>query len=241
MDWPPAGERLLVAICTYNERDNVESLLPEIWLRAPSADILVVDDNSPDGTGTFVANWQKTEPRLKLLQRAGKLGLGTATLAALRFAVAEDYTWFINLDADFSHPPRYLPDLFALAPACDVAICSRYIPGGGVVGWPKTRRVMSWGINVYTRLFLRLTTRDCSGAFRCYRVETLKKIDFSRFLSKGYSVLEELLYRITLVGGRIAETPFVFEERRHGSSKINLKECWLALWIIFRLGIGWGR
>ncbi|MCY2964366.1 MAG: polyprenol monophosphomannose synthase [Planctomycetota bacterium] len=230
-------ERLLVTLCTYNERDNVAALLPEIWKGAPWADILVVDDNSPDGTSDFVREWSERDPRVHLLHRPGKLGLGTATLAALKYAVDHDYTWVLNLDADFSHPPRYIPDLLALAPACDVAIGSRYVEGGGVVGWPWKRHLMSQAINLYSRVLLRLSTRDCSGAFRCFRVASLKRVDFSRFLSRGYAVEEELLFRLKNVGARFAETPFVYEERRHGSSKISLREGMLALWIIFRLGL----
>lgn len=234
------SDRLLVTLCTYNERENVAALLPEIWKGAPHADILVVDDSSPDGTSPFVAEWSRRDPRVHLLQRPGKLGLGTATLAALKYATEHDYDWVLNMDADFSHPPRYIPDLLAIAPGCDVAIGSRYVPGGGIVGWPWKRHLMSRAINLYTRLLMRLSPRDCSGAFRCFRVETLRRVDFDRFLSRGYAVEEELLFRLKVVGARFAETPFVYEERRHGSSKISLREGLIALWIILRLGVTGG-
>ncbi|MFN7804443.1 MAG: polyprenol monophosphomannose synthase [Planctomycetaceae bacterium] len=234
-------ESLLVVLCTYNERENIESLLPEIWRVVPQAHILVVDDNSPDGTGTVVAEWMTREPRLRLLSRPGKLGLGTATLAALQFAVDHNYAWVANLDADFSHPPEILAAMLSQTPNHDVVLASRYVPGGGVDGWPWYRHIMSWAINFYARLLLRLPVRDCSGSFRVYRVALLQRIDLRRFLSRGYSVLEELLYQLRRQGARFCEVPYRYAERRHGQSKIRLTEGLRAGVIILRLALGWGR
>ncbi|MFM8285345.1 MAG: polyprenol monophosphomannose synthase [Planctomycetaceae bacterium] len=234
-----ASAEVLVTLCTYNERANLESLIPEIWRQAPEAHVLVVDDSSPDGTSAWIADWARREPRLRLLQRSGKQGLGTATLASLQYAIEHHYGWVLNLDADFSHPPQYIPDLLALRAHCDVAIASRYVPGGGVVGWPLRRHCMSRAINWYTRLLLGIPARDCSGAFRCMRVALLRQIDLGQFLSRGYAVQEELLYRLHRAGARLAETPFVYAQRRHGSSKINVGEGIVALRIIFRLAV-WG-
>lgn len=231
---------VLVTLCTYNERANLEALIPEIWRQAPELHVLVVDDSSPDGTSAWIADWARTEPRLRLLQRPGKQGLGTATLASLRYAIEQHYDWVLNLDADFSHPPEYIPALLALRPHCDVAIASRYVPGGGVIGWPLRRHLMSRAINWYTRLLLGIPARDCSGAFRCMRVALVAKIDLSGFLSRGYAVQEELLYRLQQAGARLAETPFVYAQRRHGSSKISLKEGLIALRIILRLAVRGG-
>jgi dolichol-phosphate mannosyltransferase len=233
------SSEVLVTLCTYNERANLEALIPEIWRQAPEAHVLVVDDSSPDGTSAWIADWARSEPRLNLLQRPGKQGLGTATLASLQYAIENHYAWVLNLDADFSHPPQYIPALLAQRPHCDVAIASRYVPGGGVVGWPIRRHFMSRAINWYTRLLLGIPARDCSGAFRCMRVAMLRQIDLGHFLSRGYAVQEELLYRLHSAGARLAETPFVYAERRHGSSKINLNEGLIALRIIFRLAV-WG-
>ena len=233
-------DSLLVALCTYNERENIEALLPEIWRVAPQAHILVVDDNSPDGTGTLVADWMTREPRLRLLSRPGKLGLGTATLAALQFAVDHRYEWVANLDADFSHPPRILADLLRQTPNHDVVLASRYVAGGGVDGWPWHRHVMSWAINLYARLLLRLPVRDCSGSFRVYRVALLRQLDLKKFLSTGYSVLEELLYHLRRRGARFCEVPYRYAERRYGQSKIRLSEGLRAGWIILRLALGLG-
>lgn len=229
--------RVLVTLCTYNERANLELLIPEMWKQAPDAHVLVVDDSSPDGTCAWLTGWMQSEPRLRLLQRPGKQGLGTATLASLQYAVAEGYDWVLNLDADFSHPPRYIPDLLALRPHCDVVIGSRYVSGGGVEGWPLRRHLMSRAINWYTRLLLGIPARDCSGAFRCMRVSLLARVDLTQFLSRGYAVQEELLFRLHRAGARLRETPFVYAQRRHGSSKISLKEGLIALRIILRLAL----
>ena len=227
--------RLLVTLCTYNERENLVALLPEIWNFAPEADVVVVDDNSPDGTGPLLDEWKTREPRLHVLHRPAKLGLGTATMAGLKFAVEQNYDFVCNLDADFSHNPRYLPDLLAAMETADVAIGSRYVSGGGIVGWSLKRHFMSRGINWYARLVLGLRTRDNSGAFRCYRVEKLKQLDFNRFLSRGYAIQEELLFRCRKIGCRFAEIPIIFEERRYGESKIRLSEGLSAGWLILRM------
>jgi dolichol-phosphate mannosyltransferase len=212
-------DSILVALCTYNERENIEALLPEIWRVVPQAHILVVDDNSPDGTGTLVADWMTREPRLKLLARPGKLGLGTATLAALQFAVDHHYAWVANLDADFSHPPQTLAALLNQTPDHDVVLASRYVPGGGVDGWPWYRHGMSWAINFFA---------------------LLRQIELRRFLSTGYSVLEELLYHFRRRGARFCEVPYRYAERRYGQSKIRLSEGLRAGLIILRLALGWG-
>jgi dolichol-phosphate mannosyltransferase len=233
-----SGEGLVVSLCTYNERDNLVELIPEIWRHVPEAHILVVDDNSPDGTGGLADEWAARDPRVHVIHRPGKLGLGTATLAALTFAVEKGYALAANLDADFSHHPKYLKELVACMEHADVAIGSRYVDGGGVVGWGVKRHLMSRAINAYARILLRLSTRDNSGAFRCYRVSRLAELDLTRFLSRGYAIQEELLYRLKRLGCRFAETPIVFEDRRYGSSKINVREGLVALWIIARLALG---
>ena len=229
------AERLLVSLCTYNERDNLVTLIPEIWRFVPRAEILIVDDNSPDGTGSLADEWAARDARVHVVHRPGKLGLGTATLAALSYAVQHDYTLVLNLDADFSHHPRFIPSILAALEAADVVIGSRYVVGGGAVGWGLRRHLMSRAINTYARVLLRLKTRDNSGAFRCYRVAKLRELEFDRFFARGYAIQEELLYRCRKIGCRFAEVPIVFEERRYGKSKINLAEAIAAGWIILRL------
>jgi dolichol-phosphate mannosyltransferase len=232
-----ATERLLVTLCTYNERENLGALIPEIWQYAPAADVLVIDDNSPDGTGLVADNWSARDKRIHVMHRPSKLGLGTATLAAFRHALENDYTLLLNLDADFSHHPRFIPPLLALMDVCDVAIGSRYVTGGRIVGWGWWRHVMSRCINFYARTLLRLSTRDCSGAFRCYRLNKLRGLDFDRFIARGFALQQEMLYRCRRIGCRLGETPIVFEDRRSGNSKINLRESLAAGWIILRLAL----
>ncbi len=229
--------RIAVTICTYNERENIRTLLPAIRQALPTADILVVDDNSPDGTAAEVEHIAKSDPQVHLLLRQHKAGLGAATLAGFAWVIERDFDYLINLDADWSHPPGVLPQLVQLMDAADVAIASRYIPGGGVQNWGLHRYFMSWGINSYSRVLLGIAARDCSGAYRCYRVSKLREIDFARFRARGYAFQEEILYRCRRVGCRFRETPFVFADRAVGESKINMKEVVRALRDIALLGV----
>ncbi|MGE3315835.1 MAG: polyprenol monophosphomannose synthase [Planctomycetaceae bacterium] len=228
---------VLVTLCTYNEREILSELIREIHSVAPQVDILVIDDNSPDGTGRLADEMAEADPRIHVLHRAGKLGLGTATLAGFQYAIEHDYELLVNMDADFSHHPRYLPSLIDGMQNADVVIGSRYVAGGGVEGWTFLRHFMSSGINWYARLLLGLKTRDNSGAFRAYRVAKLREIPQEKVRARGYAFQEEILYRLRRVGCRFAEVPIIFENRRHGSSKINSKEALVALWVIFRLGV----
>ncbi len=230
--------RLLVSLATYNEAGNLRPLVESIREFAPACSILIIDDNSPDGTGQIADEIRESLPDVHVIHRAGKLGLGTATLAAIGFAIEHKYDYLLNLDADFSHPPRFIPDLLKGMAEHDVMIGSRYVPGGGVEGgFTLKRRLMSGGINGYARLLLGLTSKDNSGAFRCYRVSKLAEIDLGSVRSRGYSFQEEILYLCQKVGCRIGETPILFENRRAGSSKINMREAASALWILLELGI----
>ncbi|MBL8809619.1 MAG: polyprenol monophosphomannose synthase [Planctomycetaceae bacterium] len=229
--------KILITLCTYNEKENLQELIPVLRAIVPEADILVIDDNSPDGTGDFVRETANQDRHVLLLQRPGKLGLGTATLAGFMYGIEHQYDYLVNLDADFSHNPRYIPELIASMTGGDVAIASRYMPGGGVVGWTRGRKLMSQMINVWAKLWLRLDSMDNSGSFRCYRVALLSRIDWAKTIATGYAFQEEVLYRCRKAGGRMTEVPFMFEDRRHGVTKINLRECYSAVWVIFRLGL----
>lgn len=237
MHAPLSPRRLLITVCTYNERENLPLLIPEIFAHLPDAEILTIDDNSPDGTGQLAEEFAAGNSRVHVLHRTGKLGLGTAILAGFRYAMEQNYEFVLNMDADFSHHPRYLPGLLELMDRCDVAIGSRYVPGGCAVGWPFTRRMMSRGINLYARLLLGLRTRDNSGAYRCYRVSKLRELDLHLIRARGYAFQEEILYRCVRVGCRLEETPILFEDRLRGQSKINYREVVTALWVIFVLGL----
>jgi dolichol-phosphate mannosyltransferase len=230
--------RVLVTLCTYNERENLGALVPEIRRTLPDADVMVIDDGSPDGTGALADELSATNPRIHVLHRAGKLGLGSAILAGLRRAIADGYDFVINMDADFSHDPKHLPALVACMERADVAIGSRYVPGGGIEGWGPLRHFMSHGINWYARLLLGLSTRDNSGAYRCYRCSKLGQINLDRVRARGYAFQEEILFHCRLAGCRFEETPIVFHDRRYGTSKINWRESAAALWILLRLGAG---
>jgi dolichol-phosphate mannosyltransferase len=229
--------RILVSLATYNERDNLAPLLAEIHKVVPSADLLVIDDNSPDGTGQLADELAVGNPHLRVLHRPGKLGLGTAILAGMRYALDHDYDFFLNMDADFSHHPRYLPAILAGMDRHDVMIGSRYVPGGGSENWPLSRRVMSRGINTVVSLLMRIAARDCSGAYRCYRVAKLREAQLERVLSRGYSFQQEVLYRCRKAGCEIGETPIIFENRRAGKSKVNIPEAVRSIAMIFRIGI----
>jgi len=228
-------------MATYNEIENLPRLIDEIFHYAPDVEVLVVDDGSPDGTGQWCDRRAATEPRLSCLHRPGKLGLGTAAVAGFRHALEQGYEFVLTMDADFSHPPRYLPALRAgVEPqdaAYDVMVGSRYVPGGGIEGWPLYRRWMSRTINTYARWLLGLRVRDCSGAFRCYRATLLAQIDLASLRSRGYSYLEELLWLLQRQGARFGEAPIRFVDRELGHTKINSREAVGAVLLILRLGL----
>jgi dolichol-phosphate mannosyltransferase len=234
--------KTLVSVATYNELENLPALVEEIFRFAPEADLLVIDDNSPDGTGAWCERKRAEDPRVFCLHRPGKLGLGTALIAGMQYAVEHGYRYLISMDADFSHPPKCLPALIAgMDPPGgepkDVMIGSRYVPGGGTQGWPLKRKLMSRTVNLYARCLLGLKTKDCSGAFRCYRVSLLQQFDFDSIRSRGYSFLEEILWRLKRRGAKFGESPIVFVERQRGKSKIDAREAVSALKIIFALGM----
>ncbi|MCS6851327.1 MAG: polyprenol monophosphomannose synthase [Gemmataceae bacterium] len=232
-----APPRVLISVATYNERENLARLVQEIHAHVPAADVLIIDDDSPDGTGQLAEDMAQADRRLRVVRRPRKLGLGTAILAGMQYAIDHGYDLFVNMDADFSHHPRYLPALLEGMKRHDVMIGSRYVPGGGTVNWPWSRRLMSAGVNLVSRILMRLPARDTSGGFRCYRVAKLRQIDRSTVLSRGYSFQEEFLYRCHRAGCKIGETPILFEDRRAGASKAGLREAVRSLAVIFGLGL----
>lgn len=222
--------RSLVVLPTYNEAENVLILVEEILAHnAPESsigtlEVLVVDDGSPDGTGALVRGAMASEPHLHLIERAGKLGLGTAYLAGFAYGLEHGFDHILTMDCDFSHKPSYLPDLIHGMALSDMMIGSRYVPGGGIANWPVHRRFLSSFANLYTRALLRLPTRDCTSGFRCYSREVLETIDTAAIKSSGYSFLEEMVFRVHRAGFQIGETPILFEDRIRGASKINRAE-----------------
>lgn len=229
--------RVLVLLATYNERDNLEPLLREIQAVLPAAEVLIIDDHSPDGTGELAEQLAAADPRVHVQHRPGKLGLGTALHAGLHYALAQGYDLLVTMDADFSHHPRYLPALLAGMADHEVMIGSRYVAGGGTRNWPWWRWLLSRSVNLLSRLWLRLPVSDASSGFRCYRLARMRAVDCQHLLSRGYSFQQEILYRCHRAGCKLGETPILFEDRRAGHTKVNWKEMVRSLAVLLLLGL----
>lgn len=226
----------LVCIPTYNERENVEAICRAALAADPRLDVLVVDDNSPDGTGKLADALAAAEPRIHVLHREKKEGLGRAYLAAFRWALEHGYQLVIEMDADFSHDPRYLPRLLDEAErGADLVIGSRYVTGGGTVNWGIGRQVISRGGSLYARTILGVRVRDLTAGFKCFRREVLESIDLDQVTSSGYGFQIELTYRTLKKGFQVREIPIVFEDRRVGHSKMSRKIFLEALWKVWKL------
>jgi len=231
--------RTAVIIPTYNESDNIEPLVRDILALGEVTEIIIVDDNSPDGTGEIADELARVYRGIKVIHRPAKLGLGTAYITGFRKALALGADCILTMDADFSHHPRYIPALLARSQDAQLVIGSRYVDGGGTVNWGLHRRILSRGANTFARLILGLKAHDCTGGFRCYRREVLESIELDEIFSDGYSFLIEMLYKCQRGGWEIAEVPIVFEDRRRGASKISRREIFKALYTV--LCLGWER
>ncbi len=214
--------RALVVLPTYNEAENIVGFLRAVRQAVPDGDVLVVDDNSPDGTAALAEETAAELGRIKVLHRAGKLGLGAAYRHGFTTAFDESYDVIVSMDSDYSHDPSVIPTMFRLlADGADAVIGSRYVPGGDTVDWPLRRQLLSkWG-NRYTAAILRLPIRDCTSGFRAYRAEALKAIDPASTSAEGYAFLTELVRKLIANGATIVETPIVFRDRRFGTSKMS--------------------
>ncbi len=224
-----------VIIPTYNESDNIANLVGEILALPIGAHVIVVDDNSPDGTGARVDSIAAQEPRVHPVHRPSKLGLGTAHIAGMRQAFALNLDPIVTMDADFSHHPRYIPSLVAGLSQFDLMIGSRYVKGGGMQGRAPRLRMVSWGANLFARTVLGLKATDCTSGFRAYRRAVLESIDLDHVFSNGYSFLIELLFLCQARGWRIGEAPIIYEDRRAGTSKISRAEIYKATYTVLRL------
>ena len=217
-----AARRALICLPTYNERENLGPITEAILAATPpDVDVLVIDDGSPDGTGLLADELAAREPRVHVLHRAKKEGLGKAYLAGFDWALARDYGLVLEMDADFSHDPGYLPAMLAKAQEADLVLGSRYVPGGGTVNWGLGRKILSRGGSLYARTILGVRIRDLTGGFKCFRREVLEAIELGTVECSGYAFQIELTYRAILRGFRVAEIPIVFADRRVGQSKMS--------------------
>ncbi len=226
----------LIIIPTYNERENLKSLCDQVLTALPSADLLIVDDNSPDGTGQLADQMAAENPRINVLHRSGKLGLGTAYIAGFHYALSKGYQFVFEMDADFSHDPVYLPALLGAAKdGAGVVIGSRRVPGGGTENWGLGRQLISAGGSLYARTILGLDVRDLTSGFKCFRREVLAAIDLDAVRSNGYSFQIEMTYRAVRKGFSVAEVPIIFIDRRAGQSKMSSKIFAEAMGMVWRL------
>lgn len=218
---PAPKRKTLIIVPTYNERENLPELVSQIFGEVPHAHILVVDDNSPDGTGALADSLAAADARVHVMHRAGKLGLGTAYIGGFKWALKRDYERVFEMDADFSHQPKYLPTFLERAEEADLVLGCRYMKGGGTEDWTFMRRMISKGGNLYARVVMGLRFKDLTGGFKCFRREVLETLDLDAVKSKGYAFQIELTYRAHLAGFKIAEVPIIFPDRKLGQSKMS--------------------
>lgn len=230
-----AKSKVLIIIPTYNEAENIARIIPLILIQDDRIDILVVDDHSPDGTADVVRNLQKKQRRIHLLERSGKLGLGTAYVAGFRFALAHNYSLIFEMDADLSHDPQEIPNFLKTIDDYDLVIGSRYIEGVNVVNWPLSRLLLSYIANLYTRIVTGLPIRDATAGYKCFRREVLEAIDLDKIKSDGYSFQIEMHFLTWHKGFLIKEIPIIFVDRNIGHSKMNSHIIYEAMWMVWKL------
>ena len=229
------AERALVVVPTYNEAVNLPSIVPQILAQDPRLDVLIVDDNSPDGTGELADQMAAADGRVHVLHRPGKGGLGKAYLAGFRWALERDYELVFEMDADFSHDPKFLADFLRAAEEADLVIGSRYKTGVNVINWPISRLLLSLGANEYARWITGMDIMDSTGGFKCFHRRVLETIDFDRVRSNGYSFQIEMSFRAWKKGFRLMEIPIVFTDRVEGQSKMNKRIVREAIWMVWWL------
>jgi len=234
----PLG-RVAVIVPTYNERANLEQIASRLRTAVPDADLLIVDDNSPDGTGEAADKLAAGDARIHVLHRPAKAGLGSAYIAGFRWALERDYGVLVEIDADGSHQPQELPTLLAaLEAGADLVIGSRYVPGGTVLNWPKSREVLSRGGNTYARVLLGIKVRDATGGYRAFRATALRQVGLDEVESQGYCFQIDLALRVIRAGLTVVEVPITFVERTHGASKMSRAVVAEALWRVTQWGVG---
>ncbi len=229
-------EKALVVVPTYNERDNIRRLVPLVLEQDPRLEILIIDDASPDGTGQLAEQIAAAQPRLHVLTREGKLGLGTAYIAGFKWGLERDYDVLFEMDADFSHDPSHLPQFLDAVREFDVVLGSRYLHGRvTVINWPMSRLLLSWFANLYARVATGLPVTDATGGFKCFRANVLRSIDLDRVGSEGYAFQIEISLRAWRNGFSLGEIPIVFADRDVGESKMSKRIIWEAVWRVWTL------
>jgi len=229
--------KTLIIIPTYNEIDNIEKLLEQVLAKSETIEVLVIDDNSPDGTALRVKFMQSSEPRIHLLERPGKMGLGSAYVTGFKYALERDYDYIIEMDADFSHNPEDIPLLLNAAKKYDLVIGSRYCEGVNIIHWPIKRLLISYFASKYVRTITRMPVKDPTSGFKCFQRKVLENIDLDKILSDGYAFQIEMNFRAWVKGFHIKEIPIVFTERKNGVSKMSRKIVWEAAWMVWRLEV----
>ncbi len=227
--------KTLVIIPTYNESENIERIVPEILDKDQSIDVLIVDDNSPDGTGELADKMAEKNSKIFVIHREKKAGLGTAYKAGFRYAIENGYDYIFEMDADFSHDPKCIPSFLEAIKEADLVLGSRYISGVNVINWPMSRLLLSYYANVYTRWVTGLPVKDATGGFKCFRRKVLESVDLDKVKSEGYSFQIEVSLRAWKKGFKIKEIPIVFEDRREGRSKMSKKIVREAVWMVWKL------
>lgn len=228
-------KRSLIIIPTYNEADNVKKIIPEVLAQDKRFNVLIVDDNSPDGTAQLVKKMKKRNRRIHLIERPSKRGLGTAYVAGFKYALSHGFDFIFEMDADFSHDPKSLLKLLTKAEECDLVIGSRYISGVNVINWPMSRLLLSYFANIYTRIVTGLPLRDATSGFKCYRRAVLESFDLDSINSNGYSFQIETDYLAWKKGFRVCEVPITFIDRRAGKSKMSKHIVHEAAWMVWKL------
>lgn len=227
--------KTLIIIPTYNERENLEPLLERIFANVPGAEVLIVDDNSPDGTGAVADQAAARDSRVHVMHRAGKQGLGSAYVAGFRYAIERDYEAIFEMDADFSHNPESLPVFLRELENADLVLGSRYLNGVTVVNWPIKRLILSYSANVYSRVITGMRVKDLTGGYKCFRRRVLEAIDWERVRSDGYAFQIEITFKAWRKGFRIREIPILFVDRTAGESKMSRRIVHEAAWMVWRL------
>ena len=228
-------KKVLVIIPTYNERTNIENMLQSILALPGELNILVVDDNSPDGTGDYVKEFKQNNSRVHLMQREGKLGLGTAYVAGFKYLLSKDYDIAVQMDADFSHDPKVIPEFLESIKENDLVIGSRYIQGVNVINWPMKRLLLSYFANIYTKVITGMPVKDATGGFKCFRREVLESINLDNIHSNGYSFQIEMNFLTFKKGFRCKEIPIIFMDRVEGVSKMSKKILREAITMVWKL------